>query len=258
MWRLISTICFFSLINLQCQKGKDINLNNNNGEIINTPKSYNYKLNPGSSAKDFLRNLNYRSLKIEIQYMPSLKLTSGSIDYLKNFLQERLNKPDGIIIEQKEIYPTIKTVFSLLDLESIEDRNRQAFTNNQELTAYILVVDGSYESINALALSYRNTSMCIFGEPLKYYSIGSDYDAKARTEAMLLEHEFGHLFGLVNNGTFMVSNHEDAINTRHCLNYNCLMHHTLESYTRIFAKELREIPLLDANCVSDLKANGGK
>jgi len=218
------------------------------------PDIYNYDLYPGGSARDFLRNSSYTSLKIEIQYMPGLRSSSTTMDAFVNFLKLRLNKTSGIFIDQKEINPTLKTVLSVSDILDIENRNRSVFNEGNQLSAYILIIDGSYYSGSSLSLAYNNTSICLFGVPLKYYTLGLSEEAKSKIMAMLFEHEFGHLLGLVNMGTPMKTEHLDKENSNHCNNSNCLMHHTFES----IVQHIDKIPDFDANCITDLKANGGK
>lgn len=247
----------FVFVSLQCKKNPESypgSASYPNG----TQYSYNHNRNPGSSARDFLRSTTFKSLKIEIQYMPGFKPDDGAIDLFVNLLRERLNKPAGIFVEQKEINPTLLTIFTLNDISNIESRNRTVFTNGDQLGAYILITSGSYSNGNVLGLSYKNTSMCFFGEPLKYYSIGVEEDSRIKTMAMLFEHEFGHLLGLVDMGTLMQFDHMDAYNDNHCNNRACLMHHTYEPTTENFVKIIVDIPSFDANCIADLKANGGK
>ncbi len=71
----------------------------------------------------------------------------------------------------------------------------------------------------------------------------------------LLEHEFGHLMGLVDQGSPMQVNHKDAANGAHCDKPDCLMYYNVEAG---FTGTLSAVPSLDANCIADLKANGGK
>lgn len=73
-----------------------------------------------------------------------------------------------------------------------------------------------------------------------------------------MNHEFGHLFGLVNIGTDMVENHEDTEHSKHCDKNNCLMYYASET-TEIASFLIgNDIPELDENCKNDLIANGGK
>jgi hypothetical protein len=219
---------------------------------------YNHDLDPGSSAKDFLRGTYFKSLKIEIQYMPGLEPDPLAIDMFIDLLEERLNKPLGIFVELKGIDPTLKTTFTTEDISNIESQNRTVFSNGNQLGAYILIVNGAYYSGVTLGLAYKNTSVCLFGESLKYFSIGITDNTKVKIIAMLLEHEFGHLLGLVDMGTSMDVDHLDARNGNHCDNSKCLMHHTYEANAREFIRSFVDIPSFDANCLADMHANGGK
>lgn len=220
--------------------------------------NYSYQSYPGSSAKDFLRSTTYKSLIIEIQYMPGLKPNPSSVDILTQMINERLNKPMGVFVAYKEINPTLQTNFSIDDISDIETLNRTVRTNADQLSAYILIVDGSYFESSILALAYHNTSICVFAEPLKYFSGGLVEDAKAKVLAILFMHEFGHLLGLVNSGTSMTVNHEDGESAGHCINNTCLMHHTYNTNSRDVFNNNIDIPHFDNNCISDLRANGGK
>ena len=251
MIRFVYFFLLFSVISFRCTK-------NTEGDEDYTPRPYYHNLDPGSSARDFLSNTVYTSLKIEIQYMPGLKPNPVTIDIFVNMLTARLNKPEGIFIELKEIDPTLKTIFSINDISGIESLNRTLFTNRDQLGAYISIIDGAYYDGNVLALAYRNTSVCIFGEPLQYFSGGVADDAKTKILAMLFMHEFGHLLGLVDMGTSMVADHKDDVNGNHCNDYSCLMHHTFEMNTRYAFTNFDDIPSLDINCINDMRANGGK
>lgn len=70
----------------------------------------------------------------------------------------------------------------------------------------------------------------------------------------LLQHEFGHLLGLVDQGSPMQHSHRDTDNGAHCDNRSCLMYYAVETD----AASAAITPLLDAACRADLKANGGK
>lgn len=247
-------LLILSFIFLHCKRDTELYSGYSNDD----QNPYNHNLDPGSSAKEFLSGTSYKSLKIEIQYMPGLRPDPLAIDMFIDFLGERLDKPSGIFVEFKEIDPTLKTIFTTADISNIESENRTVFSNGNQLGAYILIVSGAYYSGDILGLAYKNTSVCLFGEPLKYFSIGITDNTKAKIIALLLEHEFGHLFGLVDMGTFMQVDHLDATNGNHCDNSTCLMHHTYEANTREFIRSFVDIPSFDANCLADMRANGGK
>lgn len=70
---------------------------------------------------------------------------------------------------------------------------------------------------------------------------------------LLLEHEFGHLLGLVGQGSAEQTPHKDPLNGFHCSNPNCLMYFSIETNP-----PFNTLPSFDADCIADLKANGGK
>ena len=254
MKRSIYFFLILSLISLHCKK--DNEPHSRYSDYYQNPYSHNR--DPGTSANDFLSGTNFKSLKIEIQYMAGLEPDPLAIDMFIDLLKERLDKPLGIFVELKQIDPTLKTIFTTEDISNIESQNRTVFSNGDQLGAYILIVNGAYYNGGILALAYKNTSVCLFGEPLKYFSVGITDNTKAKILAMLFEHEFGHLLGLVDMGTFMQVDHLDAKNGNHCNNSACLMHHTYEANTREFIRRFVDIPSFDANCLADMQANGGK
>lgn len=248
----------FSLLSVQCEKSNQTNV---------TPAQGSYTQNiitPSSPSRDFLESKNYKTLKIEIQYMPGLKPDPASINILVDLLNEKLNKPGGIIVEEKQIDPTLQTVFNLRDIAGIESRNRTAYASGDQLGVYILFINGTYSNGNILGLTNTNTSICFFGEPLEYFLSGGTQEDKINKLAFVISHEFGHLQGLVNIGSPMVVNHLENINGNHCNNSMCLMHHTLEEINPLeknnpeFERFFLEKPSFDKNCSDDLKANGGK
>jgi hypothetical protein len=251
MRRIICYILIFSLVSFYCKKDTESYTNH-------TQESYNHDRNPGRSARDFLQSANYKSLKIEVQYMPGFRPDMRAINIFVELLNERLNKSAGIFVVEKEIDPTLMTVFSPSDISNIESRNRTVFTNGDQMSAYLLFTSGTYYIGNILGLAYKNTSICFFGEPINNFSVGVTENDKIKAIAMLLAHEFGHLLGLVDMGTSMVTGHRDTDNGNHCNNNACLMHHTFEPETQNFARIVISNPSFDANCINDLRGNGGK
>lgn len=251
MRHIVYYILIFSFVSFQCKKNTEPYTNH-------TQETYNHNRNPGISASDFLRSTTYKSVKIEIEYMPGFRPDPRAVDIFLNLIAERLNKPGGIFTEEKEIDPTLKTVFTFDDISAIETRNRTVFTNGDQMGVYILFVSGSYYNGNILGLTYKNTSMCFFGEPLQNFSIGITEEEKIRAMAMLFAHEFGHLLGLVNMGTLMVVDHLDIAHANHCNNSGCIMHHSFEPSEENIARIYSENRSFDINCINDLRANGGK
>jgi hypothetical protein len=219
---------------------------------INVPND----LPVGKSAHDLLSGSNYTGLDIELQYMPGVQLQAESVNNLVSFLNTYLNKPDGITVNSTAVPSIGKTTVSLDDIASYEKQHRTAYNSDKHLRAYVLVADAGYTTQGVIGVAYRNTSLCIFGKTVQASSGSFGQVSRVKLETGVLEHEWGHLLGLVNNGTPMVANHEDTLHKVHCTNKNCLMYY--ETETGGFSMLNTALPTLDASCTNDLKTNGGK
>lgn len=220
--------------------------------------SYNHDRNVGTSANDLLSSSKYSSIKLEIQYMPGFLLDSAAIDHLANLLNSKLDKPGGIIVVQKQILSSGNNTLSANDVVNLEKQNRTVYTAGNQLGVYLLVTDGAYVDNNVLGIAYRNTSMCLFGKTIHDNSGAVGQASRTKLEATVMEHEFGHILGLVDLGSTMQVNHEDVSHGAHCDNNNCLMYYAAETTDILGFLITGNIPSLDANCTNDLKTNGGK
>jgi hypothetical protein len=206
----------------------------------------------GASAHDLLSSSIYTSLRIEINYMPGYQPDNTSLSNLKAFLQNYLNKPGGIQIVSNSIASSGKTTLSLSDVVTIEKKNRVEFTAGNTIAVHILIADANYIDPTNLAVSYWNTSFCLFGKAI-FLNSGRGQMSRTNLMSTLLEHEFGHLLGLVGQGSPEQSPHRDGANGFHCSNPNCLMYAAVETNPTS-----TDIPSFDADCITDLKANGSK
>lgn len=210
----------------------------------------------GASANELLSASKYSSLKIEVQYMPGFAPDPAALTHLHGFLSNHLNKPGGITITTKEIPVASSTTLSADDIDNIENANRTGSSSGSELNVYILYTNGEYTTPNVLGVAYKSTSAALFGKKIHDNSGGIGQVSRTKLEATVLEHEMGHLFGLVDLGTPMVTNHKEQ--GHHCNNSGCLMYYASETTDVLGFLLTGNIPPLDANCANDLKANGGK
>jgi hypothetical protein len=212
----------------------------------------------GASAREFLTGQQYTSLKIEIQYMPGYAPDQSSVNNMVGFLNNLLNKPGGIQVTQTQIAGSGKANLTINDIATIEKNNRTAFTTGTQLAAYLLITDAQYFEPSVLGLAYRNTSMALMGKTIHDNSGGVGQVSRTKLTTTVLQHELGHVLGLVNLGTPLTVNHQDAAHGNHCNNQNCLMYYTANTTDLLGVLLVGNIPQLDANCVNDLKANGGR
>lgn len=212
--------------------------------------------------KDFLSDSYFKSLVVEIQYVKGYAPTAASVSNLKKLLLERLHKPEGIEIVQKELTAPAKAAYSLEDIRAIEKKERTQYTSDQTLTAYFFFADGDYASNNGsskvLGIAYGSSSMVIFEKTIQDFSGGIGQPSGATLETTVINHELAHILGLVNNGTPMEEEHQDEAHGRHCDNESCLMYYATETTDIVGNIIGGNIPQLDAACLADLRANGGK
>lgn len=212
----------------------------------------------GASANELLSASRYNAAVVEIQYMPGFQPDAASVNNLTSFLNSLINKPGGVSVIQKQISAAGNTVLTLNDIGTIEKNNRTAYTSGSQLGIYLLFTNGSYSEPNVLGLAYRNTSMAIMGKTIHDNSGGLGQTSRIKLESTVMEHEFGHILGLVNTGSPMQTTHQDGAHGSHCNNSNCLMYYASETTDILGFLITGNIPALDANCKADLTANGGK
>lgn len=218
---------------------------------------YSQTENPGEANLDFLTNETFDRLIVEIDYMPDMRPTDEALDSLEEFLAQWLQKTEIIIQVPTEIPSGGKEEYSADDVRDLEAEHRDTQTDIEggTLTSYNIVVDGSYDKGNVLGIAYYNTSNAYFGETIREVSGSPPLNpSREKIEATVFRHEYGHLMGLVNNGTEMQSSHQDNENDKHCTEENCLMYYAVET-TDFFANLFDgTIPELDAYCESDVRA----
>ena len=218
------------------------------------------KKNVGESANDFLSLATYDKLTIELVSVNGFTPSTNVLNSFKSFLEARLNKPNGIIIQSRNVPATGLAPYSLAEITTYEDNSRTKFNVARELTMYIFITEDAYsENSNVLGLAYRNTSFAIMGGRIRQLTGGIGQPSEDLVMQTVLRHEAAHLLGLVGVGTPTQSNHQDVAHGKHCNVTNCLMYYTVESGDFISnLTGLSTPPELDTQCINDLRANGGK
>jgi hypothetical protein len=227
---------------------------------VNNPNAPDYLHNRpvGASANEILASSKYTSLKIEIQYMTGFAPDPAAINHLQTVLAGLINKPGGVSVVTKEIPASSNTTLSVNDVLNVEHNNRTAFTGSTEIALYVLYTNGNYTESNVLGIAYKNTSVTLFGKKIHDNSGGLGQASRTKLEATVLEHEIGHLLGLVDLGSGMQTAHKDGAHGNHCNNSSCLMYYASETSDILGFLITGNIPVLDANCKADLHANGGQ
>lgn len=224
-------------------------------QVDDTVNGFNHKEGPGNSNDAFITNNIFDELIVEIQYMPGVEPRQASIDNLQAFLQQHLEKTSITILTPQEIPSGEQDSYTAGDVRNLEDDHRETFTEGSTLASYVLFLDGEFNTGNVLGIAYRNTSTAYFGETINRISGGVGQPSRVQIESTVFNHEFGHLMGLVNNGTNAQNeDHHDSGNGAHCTVETCLMYFQVET-TDFFANLFDgTIPELDDFCVADIEA----
>ena len=217
------------------------------------PGSFEYQT-LGESARELLSADPYTAIVVEISYMPGFAPEEATGIELTNFLQGFLDKPGGVSIELHPIAASGKSSLSLADIIAIEKKNRTIFTSRKTISVHALITDTRYKEKGIFGLSYWNTSVCIFGQPMYSIAGGVGQVSRQRVMSTTLLHEVGHLLGLVDQGSPMQEHHKDATHGPHCATNTCLMYYGIAAGSSIGTGS----PQLDQHCRDDLRANGGK
>lgn len=209
------------------------------------------KLAVGESAIDLLGHARYTRLTVEIQFAPGMQPQQRAVNNLVSFLKKYVSKPAGITVTLKQVGSIGKPKITTQDADSFALKNRVLYTGGDLIALYIYFADAAAAKSWLGGVSYRNTAMVVFEKTIQDNLKNESLANLTKMETGVLEHEMGHLLGLVNNGLPMLTPHEDAAHKFHCTNRNCLMYHAMEGGLQKMAGDA--VPLLDANCIKDLK-----
>ena len=236
---------------------------------VNIDKTANLKTT-GDSANDILSNNTFDKLQIEIAYVAGFRPTSTSMTDFVSFLKQHSFKQDIEMI-YKELLSPNEEKLTLEEIVDLEFENRTVYNDGSTLAIYIYFADApsqddkEEEDLVTLGAVYLNTSMVIYEDTIRTLASKSNLVSVGDVETATLNHEFGHLLGLVDLGSTPVNNHEDVDAENHCNIDGCLMRAELQfgaSMKKMLenraSKGIADAPDLGPECILDLQANGGR
>lgn len=257
LWFLLFTVAAL-MVSVSCSGDDD----NGGMTIPDIDKTLN-RQGTGTSARDLLSAEKYSRIILEIVYVQGYEPNATSVNNLKSFISERMHKPGAIDVEMTQIAPPGNTEYSVDDVFELEKEVRTKYNNDDQIAVFAFFADkGSTENEDnkvVLGAAYLNTSFVIYESTIREISARSDTPSRTVMESTVIQHEFGHLLGLVNLGTDLTSDHQDEANGHHCDVQDCLMYYQAETGGNISDVITGgTIPELDPQCIADLQANGGK
>jgi hypothetical protein len=270
--RFLAVMILFLAINASCSKDSS-----DTTAPMAVNHSANYKAS-GESANEILSNNTFDKLLIEIAYVSGFRPTSLAMTDFVAFLKQHSYK-DNIELVYNELPSPNEEKLTLEEVDDLEKKNRTAFNDGSTLAIYIYFADApseedvEEEDLVTLGAVYWNTSMVIYEETIRKLASKSLVVTIEDIETATLNHEFGHLMGLVNLGSAPVNEHEgtttdddnNQIGNNHCTVEGCLMRAELQFGSGMkklleqrTSKGLASIPGLGSECLLDLQTNGGR
>lgn len=247
----------------------------------------------GDSANDILSNNTFANMKVEIAYVAGFKPTDAAMSEFMTYLNTYTFK-ENIELVFNELESPGEETLTIQEIADLETENRTVYNDGNTLGVYIYFADAPSEGddddegLVTLGAVYRNTTMVIHEITIRQLAARSSIISAADIETATINHEFGHLFGLVNLGTAPINDHEDEEAENHCNIPGCLMRaelqfrqqsgrssalaakNGLKSSCSLTGKSVMQmleqstskgvvnaVPL-DAECILDLRSNGGR
>ncbi|MBU2947471.1 hypothetical protein [Zobellia uliginosa] len=209
--RILLLVLLFGLF-IGCSKDSDDSIEKEEKVV---DKSANLQ-GTGDSANDILSNDKFTKLLIEIAYVDGFEPTEEAMESFVLFLKERTFKQD-IELKYTKLESPDEENLTLEEIAELETDNRTVYNDGETLAVYIYFSDapaeGDDEEVGLVTLGavYRNTSMIIHEVTVRKLAAQRLFVTDADVENSTLNHEFGHLFGLVDLGTTPVNDHEDVV-----------------------------------------------
>ncbi len=218
----------------------------------------------GLSAQDILSSNTYSKITVELVYFGLYRPTEITIANLRDFLEERLNKPEGITILETSVPEVQGSPFTTQELLTAEDENRTAYTTEDTIAVYVFFANGVSSNDTdisvTLGTAYLNTSIVIYEKTLQMLAASNPSIELSTIESTTLQHELGHIVGLVNLlDDDIHTNHEDTGHPKHCIVEECLMYFESNTRSKVLGRFSGRVgvPELDSLCIADLQAKGG-
>ena len=257
MKKIIALLTIGFVLFVSCSKEDDISVN---PYVVNPITN---KQTTGSSSNDLLSDKKFTSMVIELVYVTGFEPSATAVNNMVTFLQSRTYKPNGITIQKRAIPSPGKATFTIDEIAAIESANRTKYNTSNQIAVWVFFADGKSATDTStsvvLGTAYWNTSLVIYEKTVRGLSDSPLEPNRSLMETTSINHEFGHILGLTNLGATLQSAHEDTAHPKHCNVSSCLMYWAAETGHGISNMVSGGTAVqLDAQCIADLRANGGK
>jgi|GEM_PF-3380628 len=228
----------------------------------------------GALSPPLFEQEKINSLTLEIQPMGAAQLSQEAYNHVKDFLVRELAWEPGQV--SITVNPSISNYedpysepgrLSLRWAREVEKRIRKRRPTGKQGALFLLISDArsvdQTDTARPFGLAHRATSLILYHPAIADASGGEGQPLRWRLEAAVVEHELGHLLGLVNTGgrkprttditkeemSTSEALHEAADSPTHCAHQKCLMHaSTLGALSLATEKTADQMPELCEKC----------
>lgn len=225
----------------------------------------------GQSPEDLIRSTTFSKLVLEVDHVPGLQPRPEVEEALLAGLRELVDKPDGIeIVHTASVQARGSDhVWKVSALEDVAEKHFDLDVSGDTVKIHVLIIDGhsskDSETSRILGDSWAHTHMALYAESIRWQCETFDgvEDREpfcAHAELSVWTHEIGHLLGLVDAGTPMVTPHAHPSSAGHDVDDECVMAFgsTPQHLDRLSDGPLPGLDLpnlrFDAACLADLAA----
>lgn len=220
---------------------------------------------------DFIRGDRFGRLVIEIDAADGWGPRDEAVTAIPDALEAILDKPQGVeaVLDQ-----TLEPVgsdhgWTFSELDAFAASTLDYEVDEDTVKMHVLFLDGYYVGDDPdsviLGLAWGRSKLAIFSETIAascqgHVGQGLEERLCAGTERSVWVHEIGHLLGLVNNGTPMLTEREDPDHSHHDINEECVMYWAAERQNAVehLASRLLDTDVayldFDDACLADLAA----
>ncbi len=215
----------------------------------------------GADAAALLRAAPYDKLVVEVASNAGLIPNMKALMHLQAVIADVCDKPGGVtVVLGDQDIPALGHPVTIDEVRSMEDAHRQRFSLGDTAAFFLLLAgDPSADDmgdLRVLGLAHRASSMVIFRRTIGLATGGLGQPNATDVESAVIAHELGHVLGLVNGSTPMVTPHQDTAHGAHDANAQCLMYYLNNSDVGVAGDLVvgGRIADFDAACRADLAA----
>jgi len=181
----------------------------------------------GSLNHQYLQPQPFSKLIVEIDHVDSVSPSQSSVDTFLSTIKQFVDKPDGVVRLGDNTLKALKDSYSVQDLLNVAKTNRSNYSQGNIVSLYVLYVNGEFAgNTNALGVALNSSMFVIFKDKIKEATTALIFTSEI--ERAVLNHELGHLFGLININYQSSINHEDSGHPHHSNNSESVMFWAVE------------------------------